>query len=94
MPLKAFDVLKEPFPQDKAAYTTRKNLFARVFFKKRKKVLRGVHAKLSSLAHFLLIRLRRSVVVILFHHIRLYLFCLLDEILYYQIQRNRYNQIF
>ena len=74
---------KNRFPQDKASYTTRKKTFARVFFKKRKKSLRETRAKLSSLAHFLLTRLRRFAKGILFHHIRLYLFYLLDVILYH-----------
>ena len=73
----------EPFPQDKAAYTTRKKLFARVFFKKRKKVLREITQKLSSLAQILLTRQPRFATEKLFRRIHPYLSYLLDEILYH-----------
>ena len=73
----------EPFPQDKAAYTTRKKLFARVFFKKRKKVLREIREKFHALAQILLTRLRRLVIVILFRRIHPYLFYLQDVIQYH-----------
>ena len=38
MPKKAVDVLRKPFPQDKAVYSTRKKPVQEFFSKKRKKV--------------------------------------------------------
>ena len=60
-----------------------KNFLQEFFSKNAKKVLRGIHAKLSSLAHFLLTRQPRFAKEKLFHHIHPYLSYLLDEILYH-----------
>ena len=88
-------VLKETAPsRQDGLYHTKKTFCKSFFSKNAKKVLREFHAKLSSLAHFLLTRLRRLVKEKLFHHTRLYLSYLLDEILYYQIQHIHYNLIF
>ena len=84
MPLKAVDVLRKT-----ASLKTRrlipheKKLLQEFFFKKRKKVLRGIRAKLSSLAQILLTRQPRFVKEKLFRRIHPYLFCLLDEIQYH-----------
>lgn len=84
MPLKAVDVLRKTASlKTRAVIPHEKKLLQEFFSKNAKKVLRGIRAKLSSLAHFLLTRLHRFAIMLLFHHIHPYLFYLLDEIQYH-----------
>ena len=84
MPLKAVNVLRKTASLKTRRLIPHEKKFLQEFFSKNaKKVLRGIRAKLSSLAQILLIRQPRFAIMLIFHHIRLYLFCLLDVILYH-----------
>lgn len=84
MPLKAVNILRETASlKTRRVIPHEKNFLQEFFSKNAKKVLRETPEKFHALAQILLIRLHRFAVVILFHHIHPYLFCLLDEILYH-----------
>ena len=84
MPLKAVDVLRKTASlKTRGVIPHEKKTLQEFFSKNAKKVLRELHAKLSSLAHFLLIRQSRFAIMLLFRRIHPYLFYLLDEILYH-----------
>lgn len=84
MPLKAVDVLRKTISlKTRRLIPHEKKTLQEFFSKNAKKVLREIHAKLSSLAQFLLTRQPRFAIMLLFRRIHPYLFCLLDEIQYH-----------
>ena len=84
LPFRAVTVLRKTISLKTRRLIPHEKKFLQEFFSKNaKKVLRGIRAKLSSLAQFLLTRLRRFAIMLIFHHIHPYLFYLLDVILYH-----------
>ena len=84
MPLKAVNVLRETASLKTRRLIPHEKIFLQEFFSKNaKKFCAESTQKFHALAQFLLTRLRRFAIMLLFHHIHPYLFYLLDEIQYH-----------